>query len=189
MFENLIEKNRSYRRFDENKSITRETLLRLINYARLSPSGTNRQMLRYYISCEKSLNEKIFPGLKWAAHLKDWEGPVEGERPSGYITIVKEEQSKRMHSVDYGIAAQSILLGAVELGLGGCMIGNLDRTVIREALHIPEIYEVLLVIALGKPQECVIIEEIESGGDIKYWRDENQVHHVPKRKLKDIVLN
>jgi nitroreductase len=189
MFESLIRKNRSYRRFYENESICRETLLKLIDYARLSPSGTNRQTLRYYISCDKLLNERIYPGLRWASYLKDWDGPKEGERPSAYITIVKEEQCKKVHSVDYGISAQSILLGAVELGLGGCMIGNLDQAVILEALQIPENYEVLLVIALGKPKECVVIEEIDLGGDIKYWRDEHQVHHVPKRKLADIIMN
>jgi nitroreductase len=89
----------------------------------------------------------------------------------------------------YGIAAQSILLGAVELGLGGCMIGNLQRPSLKAALNIPENLEIVLVIALGKPKECVVIDEIEADGDIKYWRDENQVHHVPKLKLKDMIMN
>lgn len=189
MFENLIKTNRSYRRFYENEGLCRETLVKLINYARLSPCGANRQMLRYYISCDKLLNGKIYPGLRWAGYLKDWDGPKEGERPAGYIAIVGEEQVKKVHTVDHGIAAQSILLGAVELGLGGCMIGNFDQAVIREALQIPEYYGVLLVIALGKPKEHVVIEEIGLEGDIKYWRDEQQIHHVPKRKLADIIMN
>ncbi|SDF19653.1 nitroreductase family protein [Sporomusa acidovorans] len=189
MFENLVKKNRSYRRFFENEELCRETLVKLINYARLSPCGANRQMLRYYIACDKQLNQKVYPGLRWAGYLKDWDGPQEGERPSGYIAIVREEQVNKVHTVDYGIAAQSILLGAVELGLGGCMIGNFDQAVIREALQIPENYEVLLVIALGKPQETVVMEEIDLDGDIKYWRDEQQIHHVPKRKLADIIMN
>lgn len=91
--------------------------------------------------------------------------------------------------VDHGIAAQTILLGAVEIGLGGCILGNIQRSKLQESLDIPEQYEILLVVALGKPKEVVIIEEIEEEGDIKYWRDEKQVHHVPKRKLENIVLN
>lgn len=189
MFESLVRKNRSYRRFYENERVSRETLLKLIDYARLSPSGTNRQALRYYVSCDKALNAEISTGLRWAAYLKDWGGPEAGERPSAYIVMVQDEQYKAVTTIDYGIASQSILLGAVELGLGGCIIGNLDRAIIREALGIPESQEILLVIALGKPKEVVVIEEIGPEGDIKYWRDEQQVHHVPKRKLEDIVLN
>ncbi|HMM22143.1 MAG TPA: nitroreductase family protein [Selenomonadales bacterium] len=189
MFETLVRKNRSYRRFYEQENISRETLLKLIDYARLSPSGANRQALRYYISCDKALNERIYPGLRWAAYLKDWSGPEAGERPSAYIVVVQEERYKAVTNVDYGIAVQSILLGAAELGLGGCAIGNLDQAVLREALGIPETREILLAIALGKPKEIVVLDEIGPDGDIQYWRDGNQVHHVPKRKLADLVLN
>lgn len=189
MLADLVKRNRSYRRFYEEEAISRETLLQLIDLARLSPSGANRQTLRYYLSCDKTTNEKIFPALGWAAYLKEWKGPEVGERPSAYIVIVQDEQQKAIGGPAYGIAAQSILLGGVEVGLGGCMIGNLQRPALREALNIPESLEILLVIALGKPKECVVIDEIEADGDIKYWRDENQVHHVPKLKLKDIVMN
>lgn len=189
MLADLVKRNRSYRRFYEDQEISRETLLQLIDLARLSPSGANRQTLRYYLSNTKETNDKIFPHVGWAAYLKDWPGPAEGERPAAYIVIVQDEQQKVIGGPAYGIAAQSMLLGAAELGLGGCMIGNLQRAGLRAALHIPESLEIVLVIALGKPKECVVIDEIEADGDIKYWRDENQVHHVPKLKLQDIIMN
>ncbi|WP_378954018.1 nitroreductase family protein [Pelosinus sp. sgz500959] len=188
MFKNMIAKNRSYRRFYEDEIITQETLLSLVDYARLSASGGNKQPLRYVISCEKELNATIFSTLAWAGYLTDWPGPVEGERPTGYVIILQDKNNKMVGGVDHGIAAQSIVLGAVEIGLGGCMIASVKRSELAEALAIPEQYEILLVIALGKPKEVVVVEDINVGEDVKYWRDENQVHHVPKLKLKDIVL-
>lgn len=184
-----VKANRSYRRFYENVAITREQLVGFINLARLVPSGANRQALRFFISCEPEQNEKIFAALGWAAYLPEWQGPDAGERPAAYIVVVQDQGYKMVSSVDPGIAAQTILLGAVEEGLGGCMIGNIKQPVLRQALTIPEQYEILLVIALGKPKEEIIIEEIGPEGDIKYWRDEKQTHHVPKRMLQDLILN
>lgn len=189
MFNDIVRANRSYRRFYENELIGRETLLNLVDFARLVPSGANKQALRYYVSCEKELNERIFPTLAWASYLKDWHGPDAGERPSAYIVIVQNEEYKMMSVYDCGIAAQTILLGAVTMGLGGCMIGNIQKSQLRKVLNMPEKFEILLAIALGKPKEVVVIDEIEQDGDIKYWRDDNHVHHVPKRKLKDIIMN
>lgn len=188
MFKTMIENNRSYRRFYEEEIISQETLLSLVDYARLSASGANRQPLRYMIACEKEINAAIYPTLAWAGYLTEWSGPAEGERPSGYIIIVQDKNNKMVGGVDHGIAAQSILLGAVEKGLGGCIIANIKREELGEILGLPEQYEILLVIALGKPKEIVVIEEINTGENVKYWRDENQVHHVPKFKLRDIVL-
>lgn len=189
MFIDMVKANRSYRRFYESEPIRKGTLLGLINLARLSPSGANRQSLRYYISYEAGQNEKVFSALGWAAYLKDWQGPASGERPSAYIVMVQDQGYKMALPLDTGIAAQTILLGAVELGLGGCMIGNINHSGLQSALAIPANYEILLVIAMGKPKEEIVIDEIDPGADIKYWRDDQQVHHVPKRKLKDIILN
>ncbi|KAB2953346.1 nitroreductase family protein [Heliorestis acidaminivorans] len=187
----LINANRSYRRFQENHVIERETLKELIDLARLSPSAANLQPLKYIISSNQEKNELIFPHLAWAGYLKEWIGPVEGERPSAYVIVLRDRQvTPKPFPVpldcDHGIAVQSILLGAVEKGLGGCIIGALQRDKLAEALAIPEQYEILLVIALGKPIEEIVIEPLQ--GDIKYWRDDQKVHHVPKRNLKDIIL-
>ncbi|AIF49973.1 nitroreductase family protein [Pelosinus sp. UFO1] len=187
MFYDLVVSNRSYRRFYEEHSISEGRLLELVNYGRLSASGANKQPLKYIISSDKEKNQIIFPHLLWAGYLKDWSGPKEGERPSGYIIILQDKKIGTS-GVDHGIAAQSILLGARSMDLGGCMIQSIKRDELQTALHIPDQYEILLVLALGKPKEVVIIEEIEEGEDIKYWRDERQEHHVPKRKMKDVVL-
>ena len=189
MFKEMVAANRSYRRFYGDESITKETLLSLVDYARLSATGANKQTLRYIVSSEKETNEKIYPALAWAGYLPDWSGPEEGERPSAYIIILQDKDNKMIGGVDHGISAQSILLGAVEIGLGGCIIGNIKREELSKVLTIPSQYEILLAIAIGKPKEVVVIDEINVGEDVKYWRDENQVHHVPKLKLIDLVLN
>lgn len=188
MLETLIKKNRSYRRFYQNKTISTEILRKLVDYARLSPSSSNIQPLKFYLSNSNSQNEQIFPFLCWAGYLKDWEGPVEGERPTAYIIILGDTTIKKTFSIDPGICAQSIMLGAVEEGFGGCMIANIKKDELRNSLSLSEQYEILLVLALGEPREKIVIDDINDSGDIKYWRDGNDIHHVPKRKLDDIIL-
>ena len=189
MIRELVLRNRSYRRFDSGVSVTENILLELVDLARLSPSGANRQPLKYYLSTKPEINERIFPCLAWAAYLKDWPGPAEGERPAAYIVILGDKRISASFGCDHGIAAQSILLGAVEKGLGGCMIASIDRKGLKRTLNLSESLEILLVIALGKPVETVVLETVDAGGDIKYWRDEQEQHHVPKRPLKDLVIS
>lgn len=189
MIRDLIRKNRSYRRFYQDVAIDIQTLRELVDLARLSASGGNVQPLKYILSCDPQKNALIFPHLVWAGYLKDWPGPSEGERPSAYIIILWDKELIR-HSIgcDHGIAAQSILLGATEKELGGCMIGSIDRMGLKKDLNIPNRYEILLVLALGKPKETVVIETVGPSGDIEYWRDSEGVHHVPKRPLDDMIL-
>ena len=188
MIKELIKKNRSYRRFYEDFAIERNTLEELVNLARLSASAANRQPLKYILSCEKNKNDLIFPTLAWAGYLKNWPGPIEGERPSAYIVILNDTEITKNYWCDPGIAAQSILLGATEKGLGGCIFASVKRDELRFALKITERYEILYVLAIGKPKEKVVLETIGTEVDIKYWRDGQGVHHVPKRALKDIIL-
>ncbi|NQT07317.1 MAG: nitroreductase family protein, partial [Candidatus Omnitrophica bacterium] len=154
-----------------------------------SPSAANLQALRYIISYEPKKNAAIFSHLSWAGYLKEWIGPKEGERPSAYIVVLGDTRISKNFWCGYGIAAQSILLGAAELGLGGCMIGSINKEELRNALDIPEYYEIHIVIAIGKPKEKVVIEQAKDADDIKYWRDERGVHHVPKRSLDEIIIN
>jgi nitroreductase len=130
----------------------------------------------------------IFPLLAWAGYLKDWDGPTEGERPSAYIVVLGDTKLNRSFETDLGISAQSILLGAVEKGLGGCMIGMVNRQELRKILNISEQYEILLVIAIGKPKENVVLETVGPDGDVKYWHDEEGNHHVPKRVLDELII-
>jgi nitroreductase len=188
MIKDLIAKSRSYRRFFQEVGIDRRILRELVDLARLSPSAANLQPLKYILSCEPEKNALIFQHLAWAGSLKDWPGPSEGERSSAYIIILGDTEITRSFGCDHGIAAQSILLGAAEKGLGGCIIGTVKREELRNALDIPSRYEILIVLALGKPKETVVIEQVGSAGDIKYWRDNQGVHHVPKRSLDSIII-
>ena len=188
MIRDLIVKNRSYRRFYEEVPIELETLRQLVDLARLSASAGNLQPLKYIFSSDPQKNALIFPHLAWAGYLKDWPGPDKGERPSAYIIILGDTKISQSFGCDHGIAAQSILLGAAEKGLGGCMIGSIKRQELRKALDIPSRYEILLILALGKPREKVVIETVGPNGDIKYWRDSEGLHHVPKRALDELIV-
>lgn len=188
MISDLILKNRSYRRFDENESISRDTLVELVELARLSASAANLQPLKYILSSGHERNKQIFETLSWAGYLTDWNGPAEGERPAGYIIVLGDTGISKNIGCNHGIAAQSILLGAVERGLGGCIFGSIDRNQLRKSLNIPEHLEILIVIALGKPVEKVVVEPVGEDGSIRYYRDENNVHHVPKRSIDEIII-
>jgi len=187
-FKELVYKNRSYRRFQEEFTIDRETLVELIDLARHSASGANMQPLKYFLSCDPDTNAKIFPNTRWAGYLDGWGGPIPGERPSAYVVILGDTRISDSFGVDHGIAAQSIMLGAAERDLGGCIIGSVGRARLQRELNIPEHYQILLVLALGKPNEQVVIEPLREEGDIKYWRDEEGVHHVPKRSLDELIV-
>jgi len=189
MLKDLILKNRSYRRFDQKHKIDMATLLELVELARLSGSAGNLQPLKYILIADPKINEDIFSFMAWAKYLKDWKGPAQGEQPSAYIVMLWDTSicPSKMH-YDAGICAQSILLGAVEKGLGGCMLASVNREGLRKTLEIDERYEIPLVIALGKPAETVVIDDVGPDGKVEYWRDDKQVHHVPKRPLKELII-
>ena len=188
MIKDLILKNRSYRRFDQAVEIRREILVELVDLARLSPSAMNLQPLKYLLSNEPERNALIFKRLAWAGYLKDWGGPVEGERPAAYILILGDKRLKQEFGVDPGIVAQSMLLGAVERGLGGCILGSVKRAELAQDLGLAEHLQILYVVALGVPAETVVVEPLGAEGDIRYWRDEQGVHHVPKRGLEELIV-
>ena len=189
MLKDLIIKNRSYRRFYQEELVELTTLRSLVDLARLSATGSNLQSLKYVTSNAKEKNAAIFDSLGWAGYLKGWNGPVEGERPAGYILILGDTEICPEFGCDHGIAAQSIMLGGAELGLGGCIIDSVNRFKLASVLQIPPRYKIMLVLALGKPKEKVVLELVQSDQDIKYWRDREGIHHVPKRALDDIILN
>lgn len=186
MLKDIAKKNRSYRRFYESEPVTVEVLKDLVDTARYAASAANRQPLRYRLVSGAEDCAKVFATLGWAGYLKDWDGPCEGERPAAYIILLGRKDVNSAQ--DEGIMAQTILLAAVEQGLGGCMLGNVKRDQLAEALAIPAPYAVKLVIALGKPKEEVVIDDIPADGDIHYYRDAQQVHHVPKIVTDDLIL-
>jgi len=203
MLKDLILKNRSYRRFDQSVIVPMSLLREMVEAARLSGSARNMQPLRYMLFNNASDCEKIFHTLAWAGYLKEWPGPAEGERPSAYIVQLGDLDLTDDWWCDDGIAAQSMLLTAVEQGFGGCIIGSVQREKLRSLLNLDDRYKIIQVLALGKPVEKVVIDEVKrggdmkggdmrggdmKGGDIRYWRDENGVHHVPKRSLDELII-
>jgi nitroreductase len=180
----LLRSNRSYRRFRQ-EPITEQTLLELVELTRLCPSAANRQPLKYLLAWQPEQTARIFPHLRWAAALAPWPGPAEGERPTAYIVILGDTRINRRWDWDCGIVAQSMLLAATEQGLGGCMIASIDQPGLRSALDLPDPLEVVMVVALGRPGERVVLEE-GNPNDRAYWRDADEVHHVPKRPMAEI---
>lgn len=187
MLKDLILKNRSYRRFHQTEKISKAQLREWVDLARNSASARNAQSLKYILSTDESFNAQIFEQLAWAGYFTTWKGPEEGERPSAYIVILHDTFISGNYLCDDGIAMQSMLLGATEAGFGGCIIHSVNRNKLREILNLSEQFEILYVLALGKPKETVVLEEMKDE-DVKYWRDENQIHHVPKRELDEIIL-
>ncbi|MBR0443065.1 MAG: nitroreductase family protein [Clostridia bacterium] len=184
----LLKKNRSYRRFGKT-AVTREQLDTLISAASLTASAANLQQLRFVPVCKGDC-ALVFPHLRWAGYLPEWDGPVEDERPTGYIVVLcpKQSEGKYLVGVDVGIAAQSILLTATEMGLGGCMFAGIDRDALIPALGLDgKTWAVALVIALGEPCEQVCIVPVAEY-NIKYYRDENGVHYVPKRTPQELTV-
>ena len=191
MILDLVKKSRSYRIFDESYKLKKEDLIDLIELARFSPCGKNGQYLRFIPIYKEEILKEIYPYLSWAAYLKDWDGPKEGERPTGIILIVSKEGclTDPILSCDMGIVSQSIMLGAVEKNLGGCMIRALNRKKITEVLNLPKNYVIHIALAIGKPAQNVVVEDINEGDDIKYWMDQDKTHHVPKIVLEDLILD
>jgi len=187
LFKALVVKNRSYRRFDESHAIRRETLLELVDLARQTASAANKQPLRYILSSDPERNAVVFSTLAWAGYLKEWPGPQEGERPAAYIAVLKDKTLAENIFCDDGIAMQSILLGAVSSGFGGCIIGSFNKSKIRYVLDIPDHLDILYMVALGKPAETVVTEDL-AGEDIRYWRDSQSIHHVPKRTPDELAI-
>ena len=183
----LVLKSRSCRRFKEQEPISRQQLVDLVELARLSPSGANLQPLKYMLSYESDSNQKLFDCVKWAAYFKEWKGPQPGERPAAYIIMLADNNLRAESCHDQGIAAQSIMLGATEMRLGGCMIANINRSQLQQAFNIPQHLHIALVLALGVPAETIVIDEIKDN-NIRYWRDSDGVHHVPKRKIEDLII-
>ncbi|MCR5290164.1 MAG: nitroreductase family protein [Treponema sp.] len=188
-FFDLVKQNRSYRRFEVSQPISEKTLTELVEIARHCSSANNSQSLRYKIVHTEAECSKLFTSLHWAALLKDWKGPTPQERPTGYIIICTDTTVRKNADIDLGIAAQTILLAAQTRGFGGCMLGAIERQNIAHDFGIDTSrYDINLVIALGKPHENVTIVGLNSDGSTAYYRDEHDVHCVPKRPLKDILL-
>ena len=175
---------RTIRRFIQ-KQLSLEILKKLVNAARLAPSAANLQPLEYVIVNEKNACSKIFETLGWAAYLTPRWIPSIEERPVAYIIIVVRDSTNKYYPRDVGFATENIVIAAEEEDIGSCILYNINRAAIREIIHAPKEYEIDSIIALGYKAEYPVVEELTDS--VKYWRDEQGVLHVPKRKLEDII--
>lgn len=188
MLQQLVLKNRSYRKFFADVKVSEEALKSLIELARNTPSSKNIQPLKYILLTKKPDTDFVFDRLRWAWYLKNWSGPAEDERPPAYIIMLQDTHLNEMSLIDAGISAQTILLGAVEMGLGGCIIRSVNRHEVTQYFKLPDHLQIIQVIAIGKPRQEVKTTSIKANGKIEYFEDENDVHWVPKRKLDDIIV-
>lgn len=187
----LLEKDRSYRGYDETVKLTKEELLDMVDYTRFCPSSINIQPFKYYLAWEKDVVNKIQMTTTWARGLPEMRLPHDGMHPTAFVVICQDtgiDESLQKFQRDVGIVAHTILLRAVEMGYGGCMIGSFRAADLKESLNLPEYLTPMLVVALGKPKETIVIKEVGKGEDVGYYRDDQDIHYVPKRRLEDIVL-
>jgi len=187
-FKELVARTRSYRRFDQTVNIPKETLESWAELARLVPSSANHQALKFLLINDPELNARVFKSISFAGYLKEWGGPKEGEKPTAYVVILGDTTINQKFDLDAGIAAQTIMLAANEDGFGGVMMGAIKRESLREEMQIPVHLEVVLLLALGKPTEQVVVEETSAEHGIRYYRDAEDVHHVPKRPLSELII-
>lgn len=191
MLNELLLKNRSYRSFNESRKIKREELEKMISYARITPSSVNLQPLKYYLACEHETVSKIQPLTRWAGLLKEFEIPPKGHYPTAFIIICFDGDlaaSEINFQKDVGIAAQTIMLSATEMGLGGCMIGSFNKEELIKILNLPKNIKPELILALGEPDEKIVITDLPIDKNTAYFRKEN-IHYVPKRSLNDLIIN
>ncbi|PWL44090.1 nitroreductase family protein [Christensenella sp. MSJ-20] len=192
MIKDLVQKNRSYRGYDESRKVTREELVHLVECARLAPSSVNMQPLRYYLIHTQEELDLLQPLTNWARALPELTLPHPGHCPTGFVVICQDTNlnpSIPRFQKDIGIVAQTMLLAAVEMGLGGCMIGNYDAGKVKAALNLAENLAPVLIVAIGKPDETIVLTDVGPNGETNYYRDENDVHYVPKRSLDDLIIN
>ena len=186
----LLKEDRSIRRFDASRKIDRKTLEKLVELTRYCASGRNIQPLKYRLVYTPEECREVFPTLKWAGYLADWDGPEESERPVAYLIQCLDLEITRSLLCDDGIQLQAITLGARALGIGGCIIKSFNIPKLSEVLALESEQTPLYVLALGYPVEEVVLEDMSdaSDADYKYYRTADAVHHVPKRPLSALII-
>ena len=183
----LLIKNRSYRRFKQSEKISDNELQEIVELATLCASGRNLQPLKYKLVNNDAICAALFKQLSWAGYLTDWTGPEEGERPVAYIVQCLDESLTKNPLCDEGLQLEVLTLGATAKGYGTCIIKSFNVSKVRELLELPPFLTPTYIVALGIPVEEVVLERIVDD-DVKYWRDERGIHHVPKRGVEEILV-
>lgn len=182
----LIMKSRSYRGYDKSFVVRRDQLLKLVEAVRLVPSARNRQPLRYRLVLRDEAH-KVLPHIRLGGALPELHLPFAGSEPEAFVVICRDASSDEDNHlyIDLGIAAQSLLLRATEMGLGGIMIGAFDAEPLKRELGLK--LQPLLVVAIGRPAEQIEIKDITAAESRAYYR-ENGVHYVPKLRLEELLV-
>ena len=188
---NLITINRSYRGFNEARAVSREELLDMVDCARLSASSQNIQPMKYYLAYEKDKVEEVLSCTSWARDLPELHLPFPGTHPTAFVVMLLDKDindNVQRFQTDCGISAQSILLSAAEKGLGGLMIKNFRAGELTQVMGTSENLHPMMVIAIGEPAEEIVLDELLPGEPHMYYRTPDGAHHVPKRRLEDIIV-
>lgn len=180
----LLQHNRSYRGYDASFKVREDQLRRIIEVVTLCPSARNQQVLRF----RPVMGDEAASMLKYirlGGALPELHLPFAGSEPNAFIVICSSVEESKYVDIDLGIAAQSMLLQAVEIGLGGICIGAFDHEPLKELLGLK--YEPLLVLAIGRPAERIELKECGEGDNLTYYR-EGGVHYVPKIRVDDLII-
>lgn len=181
----LLRRNRSYRGFDKSCPVTQAQLRRIAEVCTLVPSGRNQQVLRLKLLTRNNGADQMQGLYKLGAALPELHLPFPGTEPEAFIIICSTVDPDKWVHMDVGIAAQSMLLKAVEMGLGGICIGAFNKQALIETFALP--YEPVLMLAIGKPAEKIELLPVHAGEPLKYYR-ENGIHYVPKIVANDLIL-
>lgn len=188
MIKDLLMRNRSYRRFDENVEVPVEKIESWVEAARYTASMRNVQPLKYILVTDPTHCEQLCRMVHWAGYLTDWDGPEEGERPRAFLVQVLDSNIAASGRYDEGLQLEAITLSAIEDGFGCCIMLSFSQGEVARYFDLPDNIFPLAIVAIGKPAEKVVLEDMQAYGDYKYYHDENGVHHVPKRKFEDLVF-
>jgi len=186
-FKTLVKNTRTTRRFKQNITISKDEIVELIDLTRTVSSSKNMQPLKYIIITDEQTKQEIYKPLKWAAHLKEWD-QSEDEKPSAYILICDDKSIDGFSMIDLGIAIQTIMLGATSKGYSAAPLASIDKTAYKKLFDLDKHIEPMLIIALGVQDENIQIVDVQNN-DTNYYRDKNGNHYVPKRTLKDVLID
>lgn len=188
MIKDLVLLNRSYRKYHNNKKVSEEQLIDLIDLARNTPSSKNQQPLKYILVTNKADVDFVESQLKWAKFLKDWSGPEKSKHPPAYIIMLVDKNLNEHADIDAGIAAQTILLGACEKQMGGCILRSVNRVTVSKHFKLSSNLDIVQVIAIGYPDQEIKLTSPDAEGSVHYYEGNDGIHYVPKRKLDDIIV-
>lgn len=183
----LLHRNRSYRGFDTGRKVSADELRELVSVVSLTASGMNRQPLRFRLVTDEAA-DLVLPHIKLGAALPEEHLPKKGFEPGAFLVVCSAVPEDKVVDIDLGFASQSILLRAVEMGLGGIFILNFRKEALKEALALR--LDPIAVIAIGKPAESVFLMPVSGNKpepELAYYRKDG-VHYVPKLTAEQLIL-